>query len=84
MIPTTMAKFIKAVQIGSNVTDIMNLPCVQSCMKANDRHGMEWLIYRVKCGSHVELAEETDYICQDQQGGWHVLDKEMYREMKNE
>ncbi len=73
-----MAKIIKAIQIGSNVTDIMKLPCVISCMKVNDRHGMEWLIYRVKIGCHVELAEETDYICKDQEGNWHVMDKELY------
>ncbi len=79
-----MAKFIKAVQIGGNVTDIMKLPCVLSCMKVNDRNGLEWLIYRVKCNRHVELAEETDYICQDQQGRWHVFDKEMYKELKDE
>ncbi len=73
-----MAKFIKAIQIGKNINDVIKLPCVLGCFKANDKCNLEWLMYRVRIGRRVELAEEGDWLCKDEVGRWHVMDDEMY------
>ncbi len=73
-----MTRFIKAIHIGSNVTDVMKLPCVEGCFKTNDKCGLEWLMYRVRIGRHIELVEEGDWLCKDDTGRWHAMDDEMY------
>lgn len=76
-----MTRFKEAVQLGDNVTDIMKLPCVVSCFKANDKNGYEWLMYKVQCGERIELVEQGDWLCKDDAGRWHALDNELYQAM---
>lgn len=69
-----MKKFKMTIQIGKNVTDIINLPCVESVRKNFEQK----LVYAVKtvCSS-IYYAMEGDLICQDYDNSWHVLtDKE--------
>lgn len=55
-----MVRFIKAIRIGSNVTDIMKLPCVTACLKVEDKNGYPSLMYKVRIGRQTTLAEEGD------------------------
>jgi len=38
-------KIIQAIHVGNNVTNIMRLPCIEKCVKRNNKNGLEWLEY---------------------------------------
>lgn len=64
-------QFKQTIQIGRNVTDIINLPCVDGVKKSFK--GV--LIYQVNTfGVTPKYAREGDYICQDYDGDWHVVE----------
>ena len=68
-------RFKQAIQIGRNVTDIMKLPCVRGVEKLNDKAGFEWLQYTLK---HGDIAEESDWLCEDYDGNWSVYSNDEY------
>lgn len=79
-------KIKQAIQIGDNVTDIMKLPCVTSCVKHNDGNGFEWLVYMVECGADgsIEPVEKHDWLVEDENGIWHAMTDEGYRQIKSD
>ena len=58
------------VQIGKNVTNIINMPCVQEVHK---NHGK--LVYGVETVDGLTYAMQGDYICQSYNGTWCVIHK---------
>ena len=62
----------KAVQIGNCVTDIINMPCVDSVRKSFEGK----LFYSVNTGTpegtSTEIAQKGDWLCEDYDGNWHV------------
>ena len=62
----------KAVQIDNCVTDIINMPCVESVRKSSDGK----LLYSVNTGTpeetSTEIAQKGDWLCEDYDGNWHV------------
>ena len=64
-------QFRQIIQIGRNVTDIINLPCVDGARKSYT--GV--LVYQVNTvGVTPKYAREGDFICQDYDGDWHVVE----------
>lgn len=58
------------IEIGSNVTDIMHLECVQGVFK----NFAGELIYQVNTTqSSITYAVKGDLICQDYEECWHVV-----------
>ena len=85
-------KFIQATQVGSNVTDIMRLPCVRGTFKypVNTPYNMfplrghepkrDDIIYCVSVGKSCnDYALTGDWICQDERGVWMVLSDDEYK-----
>ena len=69
----------QAIQIGSNVTDMMKLPCVYSCHKEADG-GLCFLLYDWnEYGRYVE-ARQGDWLCEDYDGRWHLLNDKEYKD----
>ena len=64
------SQFRQTIQIGRNVTDIFNLPCV---VRAEKLHNGTPL-YLVITGADLDekWANVGDRICQDYDGNWHV------------
>lgn len=64
-------QFRQTIQIGRNVTDIFNLPCV---IRAEKLHNGTPL-YLVATGTNMneKRANIGDYICQDYNGHWYVI-----------
>ena len=69
-------KIRQAIQVGNNVTNIMRLPCIETCTKRNDRHGMEWLEYVTTDG---DIVESGDWLCETDEGKWMPMDDEEYQ-----
>lgn len=64
-------QFRQTIQIGRNVTDIINLPCVDGVRKSYT--GV--LVYQVNTvGVTPKYAREGDFTCQDYDGDWHVVE----------
>lgn len=78
---TNTEMYKQAIKIGSNVTDMMKLPCVTACHKLNDKCGLEWLEYEISLGDHKEHAEEGDWLCEDCEGHWTVLTDDVYNNL---
>ena len=66
-----MSKYRQTIQIGNNVTDIFNLPCV---IKAEKLHNGSPL-YLVATGADLneKWANVGDQIAQDYNDNWHVI-----------
>lgn len=83
-------RYKQAIQIGSNVTDIMRLPCVISCCKQfADEDFNELLVYTVYIDSEDYGEEEHDgyidahfgdWLCEDYDGQWHLLSDKEYKD----
>lgn len=69
-------KIKQAIQVGNNVTNIMRLPCIETCTKRNDRHGMECLEYVTTDGDIVECC---DWLCETDEGKWMPMSDEEYQ-----
>lgn len=73
-------RYKQAIKIGSNVTDIMRLPCVFSCHKDADG-GLCYLLY-VWTNNRI-YAIPGDWLCESHDGVWHVLSDEEYEKQKD-
>lgn len=69
-------KIVKAIQIGNNITDIMRLPCINKCVKRNDKNGFEWLEYVTTDG---DIVEGGDWLCETKEGKWMPISDEEYK-----
>lgn len=69
-------KIIQAIQIGDNVTNIMKLPCIEKCVKRNNKNGLEWLEYGTTDGDIVECG---DWLCETEDGKWMQMSDEEYQ-----
>ena len=58
----------QSIQIGKNVGDILNLPCVIGVWKTENRT----LVYEINTAEKpMPYAAEKDWLCEDYNGGWH-------------
>ena len=65
--------YVLTVRIEKNATDILNLPCVEGCVKDEDGR----LVYDVNvenCQDSATGAREGDLLCQREDGRW-ILEK---------
>ena len=65
--------FMLMVEIGRNVTNIMNMPCVQEVHKNHQGK----LVYGVFTeDNNLSYAMQGDFICQHHNGTWCVIRKD--------
>lgn len=85
-----MRKYKQAIQIGNNITDIFNLPCVERIEKERtviksvvDLDYIEFtdVVYTLKDGTH---AGKGNWLLQDVCGNWHVMTDEKYQKHKDD
>ena len=55
---------------GKCLEDVFYLDCVLSVMKTD-----RGIAYNVRCGDRKVLAFVGDYLCEDENGEWHVCTK---------
>ena len=74
--------FKQAIQIGSNITDIFRLPCVWAVRK--DVFGAVFydLYGFVMHDGNSAIAREGNWLCEDDEGKWHLLSNEEYEQFK--
>jgi len=72
-------KIRQAIQVGKNVTNIMRIPCIEKCVKRNDKNGMEWLEYETTDG---DIVESGDWLCETDEGKWMPMSDEEYQKNK--
>ncbi len=86
-----MSKFVRSIQIGSNVTDIMKLRCISYVSKFLT--GGDSYIYHLYPGlmwdyredlTHKYVATKGDWLCEDEQRLWHILTDKEYKLIKKE
>ena len=76
--------YVKAVQIGTNVTDIMKLPCVRSADKRDSRETEPayYILDPFMMKHEVwQFAHKGDWLCADAGNKWYLLTDEEYQEM---
>ena len=79
-----MNKFKQCVRIGRNVTDIFNLPYVIEVQKMVNGKPLYSIAAMNEHGKPIEdVAETGDWLCQDCNGGWQVLDETEYAKVNN-
>lgn len=80
-------RYKQAIQIGSNVTDIIKLQCVISAHKNAVVH--ESFIYYKLFGDTITsmfalgetvIAYSGDWLCEDYDGRWHLLNDKEYKD----
>lgn len=79
-------KFKQAIQIGSNVTDIMKLPCVLGAMKKMyDPPVIYYILFGDTITKRVQWVETVtaytgDWLCEDYDGRWYLLNDKEYKD----
>lgn len=79
-------KFRFAIQIGDNVTDIFKLRCVSFISKNPPICGPHFHLYPGLMWdykedlSHRHVAHKGDWLCEDENGEWHILNDKEYKE----
>lgn len=83
-------RFKQAIQIGDNVTDIMRLPCIRGAFKYpfNEPYNRfplrghhpkkDEIIYCLRLGAVDDFAQKGEWICEDYNGDWHILNNKEY------
>lgn len=71
----------QAIQIGETPSiDIFNLPCVESLITDPLRfESIYGFYYKVRIQDDVVTAVTGDWICEDENGNWGVLDSNEYK-----
>ena len=69
-------RIIQALQVGNNVTNIMSFPCIEKCVKRNDKNGLEWLECVTTDG---KIVESGDWLCETDEGKWLCMSDEEYK-----
>ena len=63
-------QYRQSIQIGKNVGDILNLPCVNAVRKSEAKR----LVYEIATAyDPKKYATAGDWICEDCSGNWHVV-----------
>lgn len=65
------SNYKQAIHIGTNVTDIMRLPCVIACFK-QPRGGCTYL-YEIDTADNPRYAAQGEWLCEDYNGEWHIV-----------
>ena len=65
-----MVKFRQRIEIGTNVTGIMRLPCVFSCYKEGG--GVVYILQEWDSDGNRLEARQGDWLCEDYDGRWTV------------
>lgn len=60
-------EYRRRIQVGRNVTDIMELPCVNMCIRGDDGRIRYFTSERP-----TVVVWEGDWLCEDTDGNWHV------------
>lgn len=77
-------KIKQSIQIGNNVTDIMNVPMIKKCEKA-DWGGKTVLIYYLLSPTGVLVpAQKGHWLVEDENGYWNVVSEEEYNRIIND
>lgn len=81
-----MRKYKQAIQIGDNITDIFNLPCVRCVIKVehNRKTYFGELLGRLFCLDNDKRAYTGDWLLEDVCGTWHVMTDEEYQKHKDD
>lgn len=82
-----MKHFRQAIQIDNNITFIMSLPCVIGCMKQSavgEPLNVNYLLTGDTICKHLPWgaickARKGEWLCEDEQGFWHLLTDEEHR-----
>lgn len=79
----------RAIQVGRNLSDIFNLPCVYQIVKSEDTGGIEvWIYLRYlrheeeKRREYSFIAHIGDWLCEDDDGLWRVLSDDEYEQQE--
>ena len=72
-------KYRQCIHIGSNVSDIMKLPCVFSCHKDGNGNFVYLLYDWDDQGRYVE-CRRGDWLCEGTDGKWYKLTDKEYGE----
>lgn len=78
-------KFTQAVRIGKNISDIFKLRCVSFISKNPPICGPHFHLYPGLMWnykedlSHRHVAHEGDWLCEDEEGLWHILSDDEYQ-----
>ena len=76
-------KFKQAIKVGDNITDIMKVSCVCSCIKyvfSDNKVKYAFTVFPLMMvlGSKYKIAQTGDWLCQDEDNLWHILTEEEY------
>lgn len=75
-----MKKFKQAIHLeGRCINDVFKLPCVYSCHKEAEG-GLCYLLYDWDDDGNYIEARIGDWLCEDEEGKWHVMSNEEYKE----
>lgn len=73
-------KIKQAIQVGSNVTDIFNLPCVESIKKVRGGYYATLLINEFS--KYKPQAFKGDWICQYDNGKWFAMSDKDFQSVR--
>ena len=73
-----MKHFRQAIQIDNNITFIMSLPCVIGCMKQSAVGEPLDVYYLLTGDTYIPWgatcrARKGEWLCEDEQGFWHLM-----------
>ena len=84
-----MSRFVQAIRIGNNVTNIMKLRCISYVSKNPDLmcgyhyHLYPGLMHDYKEDlSHRHVAHKGDWLCEVESGWWHILSDSEYKKIE--
>jgi hypothetical protein len=80
-----MAHYKQAIQIGSNMTDIFRLPCVDAIQKIDNGNSFVAVLRWVFDGSGYlrQFAFQGEWLCMDSEERWYVLTNQEYNNLTN-
>lgn len=76
-----MSKYKYSIQIDRHYSDIFTLPCVDAIQKISNDTAFAVALRYVKDrnGELRKYAFDTEWLCQDNDGNWHVFTNEEYQ-----
>ena len=74
--------FKQAIKIGRGIEDVFRLPCVAAIRKDIFGAAFYDLYGFIMHDGRSVSAREGDWICEDNEGKWHLLTNEEYEQLK--
>ena len=71
----------QTIKVTENATYMMKLPCVYSCHKENGE--LVYLLYDWDEDGNYIKAHIGDWLGEDDEGKWHILDKSAREQQEN-